>query len=252
GSKWLSSLPEADGRFRPGVTCHAPYSCSPELLRFVAGADALREGPYTLHVAESAEELAMFREGRGPLMEFCRRVFPGLAWKTDGEAATPIRWLRARGALPRRSLLVHCNAADQEEARILTATETSVVHCPRSRAFFGHAMPPLDFYREEGVNLCLGTDSLASNEGLNLFDEMATFHEEHPEVPARDILAMATRNPAAALGLGNELGVLRPGALADLIAIPLRHHPERDLHEEIVEETRDVVMVVVDGEEVVR
>jgi cytosine/adenosine deaminase-related metal-dependent hydrolase len=126
-----------------------------------------------------------------------------------------------------------------------------VVHCPRSRAFFGHPAFPYGALMEAGVNLCLGTDSLASNETLNMFDEMSEFQKAHPDVPARDILAMATRNGAAALGLGGELGVIRPGALADFIAIQLRHHPECDLHEEIVGEAHEVTLVVVDGEEVV-
>lgn len=250
GAAWLEAQPEPGSRYRPGVTCHAPYSCSPELLRFVAGADALREGPYTLHVAESAEEMAMFREGKGALLDFCRRAYPGLAW--DGGGMTPIRWLHSLGALPRGSLLAHCNAADAEEIRILAVTETSVAHCPRSRAFFGHPSPPLARYREAGVNLCLGTDSLASNEGLNMFDEMSEFRKENPDVPARDILAMATRNGARALGMPHDLGVLRAGARADIIAIALRHHPEFDLHEEIVGEAHEVTLVVVDGEEVVR
>lgn len=252
GAEWLGNLPEAGRLFRPGVTCHAPYSCSRELLSFVAGADGLREGPFTLHVAESVEELAMFREGRGALMDFCKRAFPGLRWNPGAESASPIRFLSGIGAIPKGSLLAHCNAADRDEARILAATSASVVHCPRSRAFFDHPALPLDSYRREGVNLCLGTDSLASNEGLNLFDEMSEFQKEHPDIPAPEILAMATRNGAKALGLGGDLGVLRPGAIADFIAIALRHHPECDLHEEIVGEAHEVVMVVVDGEEVVR
>ena len=252
GAEWLEGLPEADGRYHPGVTCHAPYSCSVDLLTFVSHADGLRAGPYTLHVAESVEEMAMFREGRGALMDFCKRIFPGLKWNPGAGPASPIRFLSGIGAIPKGSLLVHCNVADREEARILASSESSVVHCPRSRAFFDHPALPLEVYRQEGVNLCLGTDSLASNEGLNLFDEMSEFQKEHPDIPAREILAMATRNGAKALGLGGELGVLRPGAIADFIVIALRHHPECDLHEEIVGEAHEVELVVVDGEEVVR
>lgn len=251
GTEWLASQPESHARYRPGVTCHAPYSCSEDLLRFVAGADGLREGPFTLHVAESAEEMAMFREGRGALVDFCRRVFPGLKLE-PGPASTPVRLLHRAGALPPGTLVVHGNAVDAEEAALLAGAGASVALCPRSRAFFGHAKPPLALYREAGINLCLGTDSMASNEGLSMFDEMAELQREFPDIPARDILAMATRNGARALGLGKDLGMLRPGARADLIAIALRHHPECDLHEEIVGEAHEVVAVVVDGEEVVR
>jgi cytosine/adenosine deaminase-related metal-dependent hydrolase len=125
-----------------------------------------------------------------------------------------------------------------------------VVHCPRSRAFFGHKGFPLEALREAGVNLCLGTDSLASNEGLNLFDEMAELNRSHPGLGCRDILAMATVNGAKALGR-DDLGRLRPGARADFIALHMRHHPEYDLYEEIVSEEHEVLMVAVGGEEVV-
>jgi cytosine/adenosine deaminase-related metal-dependent hydrolase len=243
----LAAAPAPDGRFRPGITCHAPYSCSPDLMRRVA-AEGTRRGPYTLHVAESAEETEMFREGRGALFEFCRRIFPALP-PMRGES--PVGWLGRQGLIPRGSLFAHCNHVDEADIALLASTATSVAHCPRSRAFFGHGGFPLDRFRAAGVNLCLGTDSLASNEGLSLFDEMAEFKREHPEVPAREILSMATVNAAKALGQSGELGRLAPGHKADLIAVALRHHSEFDLYEEIVAEARDVYMVVVDGDEVV-
>jgi cytosine/adenosine deaminase-related metal-dependent hydrolase len=244
----LALAPAPSDRYRPGLTCHAPYSCSPDLLGLVAAAGAARSGPYTLHVAESAEEAAMFREGRGALWDFCRRIFPGLE-PSAGE--TPIGFLGRRGLIPKGSLFAHCNWADDDDIGILAATETSVVHCPRSRDFFGHGGFPWDCLRAAGVNICLGTDSLASNEGLSLFDEMAEFRRERPGVKAEEILAMATVNAARALGMRDELGCLKRGAKADLIAVAMRHHPEADIYEEIVGEARDVLMVVVDGEEVV-
>jgi cytosine/adenosine deaminase-related metal-dependent hydrolase len=242
----LAAAPAASGRYLPGITCHAPYSCSPELMRAVAGR-ATRRGPYTLHVAESAEETSLFREGKGSLYEFCRRIYPALP-PASGES--PIGFLGRRGLIPRGSLFAHCNHADAEDIGILSATVTSVVHCPRSRDFFGHGGFPFRAYRDAGVNVCLGTDSLASNEGLSLFDEMAEFRRGHPDVPGRDILAMATVNAALALGRAGDLGRLVAGAKADLIAVAMRHHPERDIHEELVSEARDVLLAVVDGEEV--
>jgi len=244
----LADLPPASGRFHPGLTCHAPYSCSPDLMRRVAEAGHLRGGPYTLHVAESAEENEMFREGRGALWEFCRRIHPAL--RLDGRSG-PIGFLRDNGLIPKGALFAHCNYADERDIRILAETETSVVHCPRSRAFFNHADFPLRDMLAAGVNLCLGTDSLASNEGLSLFDEMAELRRAFPEVPCRDILAMATVNAARALGRAGDLGRLGPGARADFIAISLRHHPEYDLYEELVSEAHEVVLTAVGGEVVI-
>ncbi len=243
----LGALPKASGLFSPGITGHAPYSCSPELLRGLAAAMPQASGPFTMHVAESAEEYAMFKEGKGALLDFCRRIFPGWA---EPAGQSPIAFLAAKNALPRNAILAHCNRADAADIRILAEANCSVAHCPRSKAFFGHEGFPVQAMRDAGLNLCLGTDSLASNEGLSLFDEMAELHRQHPELPCTDIVAMATVNGAKALGRSGELGVLRPGAAADFIAITLRHHPEYDLFEEIVGESHEVLTAVVNGEEV--
>jgi cytosine/adenosine deaminase-related metal-dependent hydrolase len=243
----LAGMPPANDRYRPGITCHAPYSCSPDLMRRVADGAGLRSGPYTLHVAESAEETAMFREGKGALFEFCKRIHPALRME---KAESPVAFLARHGLIPKGALFAHCNQVDAADIRILAETETSVVHCPRSRAFFGHQGFPLEALREAGVNLCLGTDSLASNEGLSLFDEMAELNRSHPDLDCRDILAMATINGAKALGR-DDLGRLRPGAQADFIALHMRHHPEYDLYEEIVSEEHEVLMVAIGGDEVV-
>jgi len=244
----MAALPAANELYRPGITCHAPYSCSRELLQRISGDADLRSGPFTLHVGESAEEALMFSEGRGALFDFCRRIFPGLIWERH---MSPIRFLGSNGLIPKGSLFAHCNHADGEDIRILAETETSVVHCPRSKAFFGHDGFQPELLREAGINLCLGTDSLASNEGLSLFDEMIELHRNHPSIPCRDILAMATVNGAKALGYAGGLGCLVPGARADFLAISLRHHPEYDLYEEIVGEAHEVLLVSVAGEEVV-
>ncbi len=244
----LASLPAPTDLYHPGLTCHAPYSCSIELLRQISTNHGLRQGPYTLHVAESAEEMAMFATGQGALMDFCRRIFPALQFE---ELSSPIHFLKRNGLIPRGALFAHCNYADQADVQILADLETSVVHCPRSKAFFNHAGFPLELFREAGVNLCLGTDSLASNDGLNVFDEMAELHRNAPNLSCQEILSMATLNGARALGRSGELGCLQAGSRADFIAIGLRHHPEYDIYEEIVSEAHDILFVCVGGEEVV-
>ena len=190
----------------------------------------------------------MFKDGKGALFEFCKRIHPNLRME-GGES--PITFLARRGLIPKGSLFAHCNHVDAGDVRILAETETSVVHCPRSRAFFNHRGFPLHLLLQAQVNLCLGTDSLASNEGLSLFDEMAEFRRAHPDLPCRDIVAAATINGAKALGRTGELGCLRSGARADFIALHMRHHPGYDLYEEIVSEVHEVLLVVVGGEEVV-
>jgi len=95
-----------------------------------------------------------------------------------------------------------------------------VVHCPRSHKYFGHSPFAFDRLRSFGFNICLGTDSLASNESLSLLAEMRAFRKEFPSVSAEKIFQMVTVNPARALRYENALGQIRPGFGADLIAIP--------------------------------
>lgn len=251
---------------RLGLTPHAPYSSAPEVFR-----ETLRLGRDfglhpTFHLAESQEEELLFREGRGGLFEFCRRIFPAAeaVWEKvraerktvaaggDEGGSAALAYLRALDLLPQRPLLVHGNTLGERDLPALRAAEASVVHCPKSHDFFHHPPFPLEACLREGINLCLGTDSLASNDSLNLFDEMAELKAAHPSLPGEALLRMGTGNPARALGREGDLGSLGPGKLADFIAIGLRHHEGYDIHEEIVTEGHEVMLCVVDGEEVVR
>jgi cytosine/adenosine deaminase-related metal-dependent hydrolase len=94
------------------------------------------------------------------------------------------------------------------------------VHCPRSHAYFRHAAFQSERLQQIGFNVCLGTDSLASNDDLNLFAEMRAFQKESPRVPAEKILELVTINPARALRRESELGKIERGFLADMIALP--------------------------------
>jgi aminodeoxyfutalosine deaminase len=99
--------------------------------------------------------------------------------------------------------------------------ELAIVHCPRSHEYFGHSPFRFEKLRELGVNICLGTDSLASNDDLSLFAEMSAFQKEFPAVSAEEILKMVTLAPALALGKPHVLGRIRENYWADLIAIPI-------------------------------
>ena len=122
---------------------------------------------------------------------------------------------------------MHANYLAPGDAELLANSGASVVHCPRSHAFFGHQPFPLQKLREAGVNICLGTDSLATMArtrdeplALNMFVEMRAFAREFPELSPAEVLLAATLKGAKALRREKELGVLAPGAFADLIAVP--------------------------------
>ena len=102
------------------------------------------------------------------------------------------------------------------------STGSSIVHCPRSHAYFDHARFEFHKLRELGFNICLGTDSLATNDDFSLFAEMRTFQKEFPDVRPEEILKMVTVNAADALRQGDALGKIAVGLLADLIAVPAK------------------------------
>jgi cytosine/adenosine deaminase-related metal-dependent hydrolase len=121
------------------------------------------------------------------------------------------------------------------------------VHSPRSHDYFKHSRFPFEKLRALGFNICLGTDSLASNKDLSLFAEMRAFQKEFPGVPPEEILQMITVNPARALRQENVLGRLRPGFRADLISIPCSG--TSDVFDEIIAFEESVDWVLLNGKE---
>jgi cytosine/adenosine deaminase-related metal-dependent hydrolase len=206
----------------------------------------------TTHLAESHEEMEMFRDACGPLYEFLKsierpmddcgnetalKVFVG----ATGHARSATALQPGRRALP--WIVAHLNELAESDFGLLERLKPKfhIVHCPRSHKYFGHSRFAFERLRSLGFNICLGTDSLASNDSLSLFDEMRAFQGEFPSVSAGEIFQMATVNPARALRQENALGKVRAGAFADLIAVPFKGG---DLFEEIVAFTREPWMMI--------
>jgi cytosine/adenosine deaminase-related metal-dependent hydrolase len=120
-----------------------------------------------------------------------------------------------------------------------------VVHCPRSHDYFRHSPFAFDRLRSLGFNICLGTDSLASNESLSLFAEMRVLQKNFPQVSAEEIFRMVTVSPARALRQENALGQIRPGFGADLIAVPCSG--STDIFEQIIAFDAPVSWAMVNG-----
>jgi aminodeoxyfutalosine deaminase len=219
----------ASARGSAGLSPHALYSTTPDLLR-QAGALARRRGwRVTMHVAESRDEYEMYVEQRGPLFDWLKPQRD----MSDCDGRTPVQLVRLYGLLGENFLAIHANYLDDADIAVLAHSGSSVVHCPQSHAYFGHAPFPFQKLSAAGVNVCLGTDSLASvkvarraKAELNMFTEMQTFAATHPEVAPETIVRMATQNAARALGRQRRSGRIFPRALADLIAIPFRGKPE--------------------------
>ena len=203
---------------RPALAPHAPYSVSPALLRAIAKASAGK--PLSIHLGESAQEIEFLQSGTGEwraLLENLGVWNPGWAPPACG----PVEYLDRQGMIDDRLLAVHgVQFTDADLAR-LAAARATVVACPRSNRWTGAGVPPIERFYASGVRVAIGTDSLASVEDLNLLKEMADVRRLAPSVPARRILESATRAGAEALGFGDELGSIRPGRRAELLAVRL-------------------------------
>lgn len=219
----MASLGRASSRV--GLSPHAPYSTLPELLRRCAQAARRRRALVSTHVAESALEFAMFTRAQGEMFDWLSRSGRDMS---DCGAGSPVQHLERCGLLGENLLAAHVNYLRPGDATLLARRGVSVVHCPRTHIYFHHDSLPLRRLARARVNLCLGTDSLASvcqsrrhPAQLSLFEEMRALADLEPSFSARRILEMATLNGARALRMGNRVGRLAPGAMADLIAVPL-------------------------------
>jgi cytosine/adenosine deaminase-related metal-dependent hydrolase len=225
----LNSLP---GRMEWSRTIvpHAPYSVSPDLFRAIGSAAGDR--PISIHIGESRDEMEFLRDGSGAWRELLGRL--GVwndRWEPPG--CGPVEYLDRLGLVNDRLMAVHgTQLPDGELARLVSAGAT-VVTCPRSNRWTGAGTPPIERFYASGVRVAVGTDSLASVEDLNVFQELACARRLAPHVPARLLLESATIAGATALGLGSEFGTMESGKRAALIAIRVPRSVE-DVEEYLV------------------
>ena len=240
-----------------GLAPHAPFTASANLYRRCEEVARLENALLTTHLAESSEEMSMFRDASGTLYDFLKEIGRDMS---DCGVQTPVaRFLEilGRGGSPNRPraievnrpyLLVHLNELGESDFDLLgrAARKFSIVHCPRSHAYFGHS--PFQFHklRKAGLNICLGTDSLASNDDLSLFAEMRAFQKEFPKLPPDEIFRMVTLNPALALAKPHVLGRIGKNCWADLIAVPITG--STSAFEEIVAFDRVVSWLMINGQ----
>jgi aminodeoxyfutalosine deaminase len=219
---------------RWGLAPHALFTASKDLFRRCEEIAQREHILLATHLAESREEVEMFRAASGPLYEFIKsigRAMDDCGNETplglfldligSGGSTTPPRAIEVNR--PYLSWIVaHLNELTEGDFDLLERSNSKfhIVHCPRSHNYFGHSPFAFDRLRSQRFNVCLGTDSLASNETLSLFDEMRAFQKNLPMVSPEEILQMVTVNPGRALRCENALGQIRTGFGADLIAVP--------------------------------
>lgn len=231
------------GRVRVAVAPHSPYTVSPEnLVRGKELADRYGLGLMT-HIAETRDEIRIVRERYG---------------------CTPVEHLDSLGLLDRRCIGAHCIHVTDSDIETLAARGVTVSHNPQSNMKISSGVAPVERMRAAGALVTVATDGTCSNNDLDLWEELRTaaFLQKSATgdptaLPAWEALRMATANGARAMGYADgELGVLREGALADLIVVDLQKPHLQPIHDVVSNlvycgKASDVDTVVVDGRIVV-
>ena len=207
-----------------GVSPHAPYTVSAPLFRAVANWAREQQLPVAVHVSEGTAEVSLIRDGSGPFAEGFRAR--GIAVQATG--ASPVQLLADTGILDTRALLIHGVHMDARDAALVARHGASIVHCPISNARLGHGIAPLDLFMDAGIATGLGTDSVASNDRMDILSEARQaslfqgIRQCKPDaLRAADALRLATIGGASALRLRATTGTLETGKQADVAAFPL-------------------------------
>jgi 5-methylthioadenosine/S-adenosylhomocysteine deaminase len=227
----------ANGRLRAAFAPRFAVSCSPALLESVAALSRERGLLVHTHASENRDEIALVRDRTG---------MANVAYLTHLGLASP------------RLCLAHCVWVDEAEQQLLAHHDVKVLHCPGSNLKLASGIAPVADMRARGIAVSLGADGAACNNHLDMFSEMRlaaglqAITRGPGALPARDVLAMATREGARALDLQDDVGSIEIGKRADLIVID-RDRPHLatapDPISAIVYAARpsDVRMTIVDG-----
>ncbi len=201
-SKW-----KGDPIIHPVVAPHAPYTCGPEVLKkSKALADKL-DIPLHIHLAETLTEVATIKEKYG---------------------TTPTGRLEKEGFLSERVSAAHCVHLTEEDIEILKKREVKTVDCPESNMKLASGISPVADLLKAGITVALGTDGAASNNNLNMFEEMDVAAKldklkklDPTSINAKEVVKMGTKNGARSV-LRDDLGIIEAGKTADIIILDFK------------------------------
>ncbi len=203
-----------------GVSPHSSYTLSHEAWQKINQFIQEKDYPTAVHVGESIEEQEFFTNRKGSLFKFINRIcqVPEEVYHT-----TPLSYLHSKGYLMRDNMIIHMNVMDDRDVQILKDLNLSVIHCPLSHDYFNHPPFQLDTLLDHGVNIAIGSDSLASNHTLDFFEELRRMARNYPKLSMEKLIHMATLSGAQALRLKEGLGEIRVGCPYALIGV---QHPD--------------------------
>lgn len=228
----LAALRDAVGALRSqgvqrvtvGVSPHAPYSVSDALFAAVARYARSEDLPMAVHIGESAAETALVADGGGDFGEALRAR--GIS--TEVRAPTPIALLARLDVLGPRTLLIHAVRVSNSDLALIARSGSTVASCPASNAKLGHGVARLEDFATAGITVGLGSDSVASNNAMDILGEarlavllQRALTGRHDALPASRALHLATLGGALAVGLADRVGSLAVGKEADVAAFPM-------------------------------
>ncbi len=208
-------------------TGHALYSTHADLLKRFKKRALTRGDVFPIHVAESAAEIEFLKTGKGAFADFLGKrlseTSPQANTTIDDIFVPPgkgaVEFLADIGCLDQKTVCVHCVHVDDHEIDLLAGSGAGVCLCPGSNHYLGVGKAPAAKFIEKNVRTCLGTDSLASNPKLSLWNEMKILAEQNQDLSAEDIFKMATINGAEVLGVEHSYGSLSSGKKAVMLAV---------------------------------
>ncbi len=215
---------------RLGVSPHAPYTVSGALYRALMAYSMGAGVKMATHVAESKAEATFVRNGAGVLAHDFRELvgWDEVPWMPTG--TSPVKYLEQWGALNSNLLAVHCVQVSPADIEVLKRNDVTVAHCPKSNAKLACGIAPVADLLAAGLRVGIGSDSLASNNLLDMFGEMRVAillhrasQQDTERLQADQVLRMATLGGAQVLGLDDLVGSLDKGKRADLIAVDMEY-----------------------------
>jgi aminodeoxyfutalosine deaminase len=197
------------------IVPHSPYSVSRPLFEKIKMWTEKNQGVISMHNQESSEENFFFKTGRGGIATHMKHTL-GLdlsGWKPPGRNSL----VSVVDQIPEKArlLLVHNTFTTKEDVQELKKKRDMhnvfFILCPGANQYISHCLPPADMLREQQVNLCLGTDSLASNRELSILAEMKILQHHFPQLELEELIAWGTLHGAKALGTDGDIGSFEPG-----------------------------------------
>lgn len=202
------------------ITPHATYSVSEKLFRLIKESNYTCGKSQSIHTHESQEEINYFLQSKSDLQNFfhSRNILPDFA---SYKGHRPLMWALTQMSKCNRIILVHntyCNENDIQSA-ISYSNLLSWCICPKANIFIENKLPPIELFMDKNLPLILGTDSLASNDSLDLVNELIVVQKVYPKIPLAEMLRWVTRNGAIALGIDKTFGRIKIGMKPGLTCI---------------------------------